>query len=185
LRMPRMLQPQVESGDGPGDGRRFGAWTGYRVPADRSSWHPLARRLYDYWLETAPAPGRLPGRQHVVPEEVAPLWSRMWMIDVSWPLRFRYRYCGSELVRAAGSEVTGRWLDEVHPQLISNPLSRERFRFTAMTARPTWRRGPPLWTRDSDRRTIESCIVPLASDGARVDKMLGVTVTFDRNGHEI
>src|ERR1700687_4262555 len=95
------------------------------------------------------APGRLPGRQDLVPEDIAPLWSRAWMLDVFRdPLRYRYRLCGTEMVRSLGHEVTGEWLDEVHPALIATPQSRERFRFMAETGRAPWRRGVPLWTRD-------------------------------------
>jgi hypothetical protein len=167
------------------DADEFGAWTGYRIPDDRAAWHPLVVRLYEYWLDAAPA-GCLPGRQHIVPEDLAPLWSRLCLIDVTHrPLRYRYRFCGTELVRGFGCEATGRWLDEVHPQLIANPQSRERFRFMAFTGGATWRRGSPLWTRNADHRTIESCFVPLAADGLTVDKMLGVTVAFDSAGREI
>lgn len=176
------LASECEAAD---DAADFGIWSRYRVPEDRGEWHPLARRLYDYWLSIAPS-GRLPGRQHLVPEDIAPLWSRLWILDVSRdPLRYRYRLCGSEVVRALGREVTGRWLDEVHPQLIVNPASRERFRFTAETGCPTWRRGPPLWTRNPDHRTIETCIVPLAADGRHVDKMVSVAVAFDLGGRLI
>lgn len=179
-----MLQLAVERDEANAAGE-FGEWTGYRLPDDRGAWHPLAERLYQYWLTVKP-PGRLPGRQHIVPEDIAPLWSRLWLLDiVHRPLRYRYRFFGSELVRAFGSEVTGRWLDEVHPLLLANPLSRERFRFIAATGDPTWRRGPPLWGSYADYRTVETFIVPLASDGATVDKMLGVSVAFDMCGREI
>ncbi len=165
--------------DGAGE---FGVWAGHRIPEDRSDWHPLVRRLYDYWRSVAPS-GRLPGRQHIVPEDIAPLWSRSWMLDVfREPLRYRYRLCGTEMVRSLGREVTGAWVDEIHPQLIANPQSRERFCFMAETGRATWRRGLPLWTRDPKHRLIETCIVPLARDGRTVDKMLAVSVLFDGDG---
>ena len=160
----------------------FGAWTGYRIPEDRTDWHPLVRQLYDYWVSIAPSDG-LPGRQHIVAEDIAALWSRLWMLDVyRHPLRYRYRLCGTEMVRSLGREVTGAWLDEIHPQLIANPQSRERLRFMAETGTATWRRGPPLWTRDPKHRVIETCIVPLACDGRAVDKMLAVSVLFDSDG---
>lgn len=163
----------------------FGGWTGFRVPDDRSSWHPLARRLYDYWLSISP-PGRLPGRQHFWPDDIPQLWSRLWMLDVTRePLRYRYRFCGGEVVRALGCEVTGRWLDQATPQLAANPQSCDRLRFTVETGRPTWRRGAPLWTRNPDHRTIETCVVALAADGYRVDKMVGVTVAFDSTGRQL
>ena len=46
----------------PNDAAEFGIWNGYRVPEDRSGWHPFAQRLYAYWLSITPA-GRLPGRR--------------------------------------------------------------------------------------------------------------------------
>jgi hypothetical protein len=163
----------------------YGMWTGYQIPEDRAGWHPLVLRFYDYCRAAAP-PGLLPGRQHIHPEEIPALLSRLWMVDVHrGPLRYRYRLCGTEVVRSLGHEVTGAWLDEVHPQLIANPESRERFRFMAETGRPTWRRGPPLWTRDPGHRTIESCIVPLAGDGSIVDKLLAISVMFDIGGRQI
>ena len=163
----------------------FGEWTGYHIPEDRNGWHPLVRRLYDYWRSLAP-PGRLPGRQDLVPEDIAPLWSRAWMLDLFRdPLRYRYRLCGTEVVRSLGREVTGEWLDEVHPALIANPQSRERFRFMAETGRATWHRGLPLWTRDPRCFLTETLIVPLAGDGFVVDKMLAVSVVFDGAGRPI
>jgi hypothetical protein len=172
------------------DAAEFGAWTGYRIPEDRTDWHPLALRLYDYWRSIAPdgpAPGgRLPGRQHVVAEDIAPLWSRVWLLDVFRnPLRYRYRLCGTDMVRSLGREVTGAWIDEIHPQLIANPQTRERFRVMAETGCATWRRGPTLSTRDPKHRMIETCMVPLAREGRIVDKMLAVSVLYDGAGRPI
>ena len=167
------------------DAAGFGPWDGYRIPEDRGAWHPLAARLYQYWLSVMPN-GRLPGRQHIVPEELAPLWSRLFMLDVFHPpLRFRYRLCGTEMVRSLGGEVTGRWLDDVHPQLVADLESRERFRYMVETGAATWRHGPPLWTRDPDHRMIETCVVPLAANGHDVDKVLGVAVVYDSSGRAI
>jgi len=163
----------------------YGAWTGYRIPQERAGWHPLVREFYDYWVSAAPA-GQLPGRQHIRPEEVPGFLSRMFMLDiVRDPLRYRYRLCGTELVRSLGREVTGMWLDKAHPQLLENPESRERFRLMVETGRPTWRKGTPLWARHPDHRSLETCIVPLAGDGMTVDKLLGFCVFFDSQGRVI
>jgi PAS domain len=168
---------------GPGAG--YGAWTGYRIPEDCTGWHPLVRQFYEYCRSVTPE-GRLPGRQHIAPEAIPIFLSRLWMLDVCRdPLRFRYRLCGTELVRSLGREVTGLWLDEAHPQLGANPDSRERFRFMVETGSPTWRKGPPLWSRDPEHRVIETCIVPLAADGKTVDKMLGFCVLFDSRGRPL
>src|SRR5947209_15482970 len=123
------IEPVAPYPNGAAAAGDYGVWTGYQVPDDRTGWHPLVRRFYEYWASVAPADG-LPGRQHIEPEEIPALWSRMWLLDVSRdPLRYRYRLCGTEMVRSLGREVTGRWLDEAHPQLLDNPHSAGRFRF--------------------------------------------------------
>jgi hypothetical protein len=73
----------------------------------------------------------------------------------------------------------------VHPALIANPQSRERFRFMAETGCATYRRGLPLWTRDPKHQLIETLIVPLARDGRTVDMMLAVSVVFDSSGRAV
>jgi hypothetical protein len=163
----------------------YGLWTGYRIAQDRGDWHPMVSRFYEYCLSAAPA-GRLPGRQHIHPEEMPGFLSRLWMLDICRdPLRYRYRLCGTELVRSLGREVTGMWLDEAHPQVLENPASRDRFRFMLETGRPTWKKGPALWTRNTDHRAVETCIVPLATDGEIVDKMLGFVMLYDSRGRPI
>jgi len=163
----------------------FGVWTDHRIPEDRSGWHPMVGRFYEYWLSIAP-PGRLPGRRHVKPEDLVPLLPRLWLLDVHRnPLRFRFRLAGTDVVRSARREVTGRWFDEAQPAIARNPFLRDRYRFVAETARPTWRRGPTFVERDPDHRLIENCVVPLAADGFTVDMIFAISVLFDSNGREI
>lgn len=168
----------VEVGD-------YGEWTHHCIPDDRASWHRLTRQFYDYWLSISP-PGALPGRQHVVPEHMAPWLSRLWLLDVYRnPLRYRCRVAGSDMVRSIGAEVTGMWLDEVHPSSVTNPASRDRFRIVAEQGRPTWRRGEPRWARRPEFRITESLLLPLAADGRTVDKIIAVSITFDAAGRLI
>lgn len=165
--------------------RDYGIWTNHQIPDDRAAWHPTVRRFYDYWLKVAP-PGRLPGRQHIVPEDVVPLWSKLWMLDVFRdPLRYRLRLVGTDITRSLQREVTGLWLDEAQPETVSNVTLVNRYRFIVETGRPTWRRGPTLWRRDPTHRIIENCEVPLASDGKTVDKILAVSVIFNASGREL
>ena len=163
----------------------YGIWTGHDIPDDRSSWHPLVNQFYEYWLSVAP-PGRLPGRQHIVPEAIVPLLSRLWIIDVFHePLRLRYRLVGTDITRSVGRELTGMWLDEAQPESLRNPNLRNRYRFILETKQPTWRRGQTLWDRDPNHRIVENCLAPLASDGETIDKIIAISVLFDRAGHEI
>jgi hypothetical protein len=90
------------------------------------------------------------------------------------------------MVRTLGGEVTGRWLDEVHPQSTANPSSRERFRILAEQARPSWRRGLPHWVRAApEYRIVESCLVPLAGDGVTVDIVMAMSMLFDGGGRQL
>jgi hypothetical protein len=137
----------------------FGAWTNHQIPEDRSGWHPLVRRFYEYWLSVAP-PGRLPGRQHVRPEEIVPLLPRVWMLDIYRdPLRFCFRLAGTNIVDSVGGELTALWLDEAQPELVANPMAYDRYRFVTETGRSTWRRGAIYWKRDPTQRSIETCMV--------------------------
>jgi len=171
-------------GDAP-NGADFGIWTGYRIPDDRSSWHPLVRQFYEYWLSVAP-PGRLPGRQHIAPEDIVPVLSRLWMLDVFRnPLRLRYRLVGTDITRSVQRELTGMWLDEAQPEVFNHPNLRDRYRFIFATGCPTWRRGPTLWHRDPTHRIVENCLAPLATDGVTIDKIIAVSVQFDTNGREL
>ena len=163
----------------------FGVWTDHRIPDDRSSWHPLVRQFYEYWLKVAP-PAGLPGRQHIAPEDLVPLLPRLWILDVFRnPLRFRYRLVGTEITRSVQRELTGLWLDEARPETARNPILRDRYRFIVEAGRPTWRRGQTLWSRDPTHRLVENCFAPLARDGKTVDKIIAVSVMFDASGREL
>src|ERR1700681_3947345 len=84
----------------------YGAWTNHQIPDDRSGWHPTVRRFYEYWLSVAPS-GRLPGRQHIHPEDLVTVLPRVWMLDVYRnPLRFRYRLAGTHIDLSVHRELT-------------------------------------------------------------------------------
>jgi hypothetical protein len=183
MQQPRIIGSEL-SGTGP-PRANYGIWTGHQVPQDPAAWHPRVRRFYDYWVSVAP-PGRLPGRQHIVPEDIAPLLSRLWILDVFRdPLRFRYRLVGTEIVRSVQRELTGQWLDEAQPVSVQNRDLRDRYRFILETGQATWRRGPTLWDRDPNHRIVENCLAPLAADGVTVDKIIAVSMLFDASGREL
>ena len=178
-----LVFPAPPAGD-PSAPADYGIWTGHRIPDDRSFWHPLVRRFYEYWVSVAP-PGRLPGRQHIMPEDIVPLLSRLWMLDVFRdPLRFRYRLVGTDITRSVQRELTGTWLDEAQPESVRNPNLRDRYRFILETRQATWRRGRTLWDRDPTHKVVENCLAPLATDGVTVDKIIAVSVIFDSTGRE-
>jgi PAS domain-containing protein len=163
----------------------YGIWTDHRIPDDRSDWHPMVRSFYEYWLAAAP-PGRLPGRQHIAPEDLVPCLPRVWLLEVHRdPLRLRFRLAGTQVAWSVGSDPTGQWLEEVHPDGVLKPTAMDRYRFAVETGKPTWRRGRSVWNRDPRHHSLENCHAPLARDGETVDMIFCLTVLFDARGQEI
>jgi hypothetical protein len=59
---------------------------------------------------------RVPGDRH----QLSPYWPWMWIFNVHHlPLRFSYRFIGSEHMRAMELEATGRWVDEIRRRFSS------------------------------------------------------------------
>lgn len=151
-----------------------------RGPEDTIPFHTDLRRLYDYWSAIAPA-GRLPGRVHFDPIDIAPLLPRIWLLEVhrapqgEQGLRYRFRVAGTFLVQFHKFDPTGQWYDEA---FAGRPIAgvMERFGIAAEERVPVWRRGPAVVAPQAEWRTIETLVLPLASDGATVDMILGATV---------
>jgi hypothetical protein len=157
-----------------GEDIRGSLWSGSE-PAPH--WHPKISQFFLYWRSIHPSQG-LPGRTHLDPLAIPALLPGIWLLDVQHePFRLRYRLAGTEVVEAIGAEVTGRWMDEMNPQLSRDSEYLQRYRDIVEGHLPSWRRGPPLLM--SQRvRTIENIVVPLATDGVTVDLLAGLTV-FD------
>jgi hypothetical protein len=139
------------------------------------SWHPTLRELYDYWISIHPTVG-LPGRQHVDPCAFPHLLSRVFMVDVSRnPLRFKYRLVGTEYVYLMGRDLTGRYLDEVHPDF--QGLILRQYVDAAEQRRPAYRKGPIKYASpDREYLGIERVILPLARNAFDVDIILGAVM---------
>jgi hypothetical protein len=144
---------------------------------DTIPFHPDIRRLYDYWRAIAPA-GRLPGRIHFDPLDIPGLLARIWLLEVhraAQGLRFRFRVAGTFIAQFQGFDPTGQWYDEA---FAGRPIAGvlERFGIAAEEGVPVWRRGPATVAPQAEWRTIETLVLPLASDGTMVDMILGATV---------
>ena len=121
---------------------------------------------------------RLPARRHFDPLAIPDLLPGVWLLDVQQnPFRIRYRLVGTRVVDAIGREVTGMWVDEAHPHLVSDQDFFSRYRTVAETKTPSRRRGRAKAWLLEDYRQIENLAVPLAADGTTVD-MIGVITVF-------
>lgn len=141
------------------------------IPQD---WNPKIRRLHEYWLAISPADGQLPGRQHVDPSAIPDLLPQMFLVDVERePLRFRYRLVGTDYVEMMGRDLTGEYLDAVHPGFPGPVL--QHYINAVERRRPAYRKGPVMYANaKKDYLTVERLIVPLARNGVDVDMIMGV-----------
>jgi hypothetical protein len=148
-----------------------------------AAWHRKIRRMHKHWQAIHPAPGVLPARKHLDPLAVPDLLPNLWLLDVeAETLRLRYRLVGTRIVEAAGEELTGKWLDEAHPNLAHHPQYLDRYRAVVHGGRPSWRRGRArLWTNRAYHE-IENIVLPFAGDGTRVDLLVVLTVLYRSQG---
>lgn len=139
--------------------------------------HPRFRRLADYLTAKAP-PGRLPGRQHIEPTEIADLLPWIMLIDVlpqpGAEPRYRLRLVGTEVVGIQGSDGTGKYVEDV----LDNSEAAEivaGYGEIVRSRRPGYRRGV-VATTGREHVPYRRIVFPLARDGEQVDMLLFVFV---------
>ena len=143
--------------------------------------HPKIRQILEYWQRKHPAPGVLPGRQHLDPIEIPHLLANVWLVDVARdPLRFRFRLIGTSVVEYAGEDNTGKWFDEAMPD-----FDPSMYVDVVEIGEPSWQRSPSRMRPYKQYRELERVRLPLAKDGKTIDVILCLTVFFDKDGKEI
>ena len=140
---------------------------------------PILRRLYDYWDGKRGA-RRMPSRADLDPLDITFAMGNVILADVTddTPPRFYIRVHGTNLVERAGYELTGKMLDEL-PVTEFRSLARKSFAHVSRTG--------DMMHADNDRildgrlRRYETIIMPLSTDGSRVDRLLiGLVYDDDR-----
>jgi hypothetical protein len=137
---------------------------------------PLLTALFEHWKRLKGerlAPARKELRPEKLPFGVLP---QIYMMDVvaGPPLRFRYRLAGTGVVREFGSELTGKFADEVDLDMVSREIIAEYQRVVA-TAEP----AASNWSyvkKDGRHLRYEHVILPLSDDGKTVNILLGGAV---------
>ena len=179
-----LISPSASLSEDPPDPRPAPGWQECDGATDRSAWHPEVARFFEYWLSIAPG-AALPGRQHFDPLDIVELMPRVWILDVireAGDIRFRYRLVGTKEVETLQREVTGQWLDEVHPHLTQSPSGFARFRHHVDCGKATYRKGEVSFLHHKDHRTVENCMVPMARDGRLVDMIAVCSVLYLSSG---
>jgi hypothetical protein len=138
--------------------------------------HDELRRLHAYWLGKKDMCSA-PSRADIDPLEIAPLLPYITLVDVERrPLRFRYRLVGTDIVRHVGDDFTGRYLD-TFARISHRDVMAAEFARVVDSVEP----AASIWeyTRHDGRHVrYERLVLPLMSDGAIVDMLLGGMV-FD------
>jgi hypothetical protein len=134
-------------------------------------------RFVRYWLAKREG-RRFPSRASIDPLEFDYVLGDVALIDAQRlppgaPLRwqFRYRLVGTNLVMRDGYDLTGKTLED-----LPEPEYREQIRETWTKVCET---GEPVhrlrdFRLDNRIRRYEAVILPLASDGERVDMLVSV-----------
>jgi hypothetical protein len=132
--------------------------------------HPSLQRLYQYWVDKRGVRS-MPARADLDPLDIRFAMGNVILVDVieGEPLQFRIRLHGTHLSERVRFDLTGKMLDEM-PQAEFRELTRQSFIKVATTRQPLHAKTDRVL--DKRRRSYETVILPLSSDGERVDRIL-------------
>jgi len=155
-------------------------------PFDMSGWHRRQRALYAHWRGLPRGGKRLPARAAFDPFEIPETLGWLWLVDVHRaPFRLRCRLFGTLLARAVHEDITGQWMDERPLSDPQRPTNAARLRATALDGRATHARTPPILKHGEIWSSVESLLLPFATDGETPDIVLGVTTYYRADGSAV
>lgn len=137
---------------------------------------PRLRQLFDYWLSKKTS-DRLPGRQHILPEEIHTLLPHLVLYDVLPELGrydFRVRLIGTQFADMLGRDITGRLLSDA-ADILHYAQLHKRLTDIVETRLPAY----GISHVHNPARSFISFLhltLPLANDGVTVDMLIGARV---------
>jgi hypothetical protein len=139
--------------------------------------NPAIGQCYRYWLakHAQCAAGRLPGRQHIDPQEMKPFLRFVLLFDVERNgvhCRFRHRLTGTHFAEIFGHDVTGMYIEQAGSLESFEDVYR-RLSSVADDKAPAYGVSPSPVAR-LDFLNYEHLTLPLATDGETVDILFGV-----------
>jgi len=127
--------------------------------------------LFGYWAGLRKA-GRLPGRRDLDPAAIKRLLPTVSLTEPTPDGRdFRIRLAGTGLYDVYGREITGRRLSDIYSPVAAETWRAELARVAA-EGRPAAGAHSLAW-RGASHLSLLWLRLPLASDGAEVDMILG------------
>jgi len=131
------------------------------------------RRVTDYWRGKATDPGQIPLRRAIDPTELTGVLQCLILVEIVGD-RFRYRLVGTEVALNAGSDFTGRFLDE--QGFANRDFYLACYGDVRATAQPVF--GLDHWAYPTGRSGVaEFAMLPLSFDGKTVAQILAVEDT--------
>jgi len=127
------------------------------------------QRLYDYW-QFKKGDRRFPARRDIDPLDFAYVLGHVMLRDVlEDPLRFRVRVHGTDMVKQAGYDLTGKFIEDL-------PIAEYRD-YVHKRCAGLVRTGEPLVVHhnralDSRVQTYEALWLPFSDDGQNVATLL-------------
>ena len=132
--------------------------------------HGPLMELFRYWRSKC-GDRLAPTRAEIRPEEIRPILPNILLLDIIGDVpRLKYRLVGTEFVHIYGAEVTGKFLDEIDFDGMSELIIADYFK-VVKDGQPSW----TSWnfTKDDGRWLgYERLTLPLSEDGQRVNMLL-------------
>ena len=133
---------------------------------------PRCTALLQYWNKVR-GTRDFPSRDDIDPAALKPLLPHLFMLTAEYePFRVCYRLVGTEIVRFAKFDFTGRYADALHFQDDAGADWTSFYRESMEARRPG--HGIYHWSVDGLRRWIEFLICPLSSDGTVIDRFIAL-----------
>jgi hypothetical protein len=143
-------------------------------------------RCFAAYMVAKALPGLLPGRQHIVPQEIPDLLPHIMLYDLvprpSGGSRYRTRLIGTRVVDLLGADITGKFVDEVLTGDRGAEIIAE-YDQIAMSKRPGYLTGT-LTNLGREHMRFQRAAFPLARDGMNVDMLALLMVGFDTRFHQ-
>ncbi len=132
--------------------------------------HPKLRRLYEYW-DGKRGDRPMPSRADLDPVDLRFAIGDIILVDVleETPPRFRIRLHGTNLAERTNFDLTGKMLDEM-PAPEFRELATRSFRKVVRTREPLHALADRLL--DGRMQRYEAILLPLSSDGERIDRLM-------------
>jgi hypothetical protein len=127
--------------------------------------------LLRYWRSKRPE-RLLPARADIDPCEIPRLLPDLVLTDVLADGSLRFRLVGTAMALFAGRDVTGRRFDEIVVEAGYRAYIEGLYRQVAETRTPLYTEGRYHHRRKNFMLTTKRMMLPLASDGDRVDMVM-------------